>query len=205
MSRYTSVAFFLALLSLWSSSILSVFASPYLPLPTQFRYLNEFAPASPRSEASLASRADGEPQFPDQPPSCPICAQNFDSIDSCAQAAPVLQNFTMVSQSPWSYNRMSKGSEGTCSGWPLGSASALSPLTKGMLRAESSSQFGSHAGLCDHPVNMQAVVSRSVPFTQLPLAPGCVASPTSRQDICISLHQTSIVVAICCVSVCDRG
>ena len=129
MSRYTSVASFLALLSLWSSSILSVFASPYLPLPTQFRYLNEFAPASTRGEVSLASRADGEPQFPDQPPSCPICAQNFDSIDSCAQAAPVLQNFTMVSQSPWFYNRMSKGSDGACSGWPLGSASAFLPIS----------------------------------------------------------------------------
>ncbi|RPD63369.1 hypothetical protein L226DRAFT_559309 [Lentinus tigrinus ALCF2SS1-7] len=105
MSRYTSIVFFLALLSLWSSSILSVVASPFLPLPTQFRYLNDFAPVSPRgdSEVGLASRTDGEPQFPDQPPSCPICAQNFDSIDGCAQAAPVLQNFSMIIFNPGAF------------------------------------------------------------------------------------------------------
>lgn len=36
------------------------------------------------------------PTFPDYPPSCPICAQGYPSIDSCAQAAPVLANFSMV-------------------------------------------------------------------------------------------------------------
>lgn len=36
------------------------------------------------------------PYFPDQPPSCPICAQNYDSINSCAQACPVFENFSMV-------------------------------------------------------------------------------------------------------------
>jgi cell division cycle protein 20 (cofactor of APC complex) len=36
------------------------------------------------------------PTFPEQPPSCPICEQNYESIDSCALAAPVLANFTMV-------------------------------------------------------------------------------------------------------------
>jgi len=43
---------------------------------------------------SLSLR-DG-PVFPDNPPSCPICSQNYANIDSCAQAAPVLANFTMV-------------------------------------------------------------------------------------------------------------
>ncbi|KAI0698203.1 hypothetical protein C8T65DRAFT_661056 [Cerioporus squamosus] len=108
MARYSSLAVFLALLSFWSSSILSAFASPFLPLPTQFRYLNDFAPVSPRGEPglALASRTDGdsgEPQFPDQPPSCPICAENFDSIDSCAQAAPVLQNFSMIIFNPGAF------------------------------------------------------------------------------------------------------
>ena len=40
---------------------------------------------------------DGDyPVFPDQPPSCPLCAQNYGSIDSCAQAAPVIANVSMV-------------------------------------------------------------------------------------------------------------
>ncbi|KAF8628587.1 hypothetical protein AX17_005982 [Amanita inopinata Kibby_2008] len=70
---------------------------------------------------SLTSRA--EPQFPDTPPSCPICAQvsagpfaprrdtvsvllavfflqNYDKISSCAQAAPVLANISMVIFNP---------------------------------------------------------------------------------------------------------
>ena len=38
-----------------------------------------------------------EPDFPEQPPSCAICATNYDGISSCAQAAPVLANFTSVS------------------------------------------------------------------------------------------------------------
>ena len=39
-----------------------------------------------------------EPYFPDSPASCPICAANYDSISSCAEAAPVLANFSMVCQ-----------------------------------------------------------------------------------------------------------
>lgn len=52
--------------------------------------------AIPHSTPLLARQAD-YPVFPDQPPSCPICAQNYANIDSCAQAAPVLANFSMVS------------------------------------------------------------------------------------------------------------
>ena len=37
-----------------------------------------------------------DPYFPNDPPSCPICAQNYDGISSCAQAAPVLANASMV-------------------------------------------------------------------------------------------------------------
>ena len=36
------------------------------------------------------------PNFPDSPPSCPPCAANYGSIQHCAQAAPVLANFSMV-------------------------------------------------------------------------------------------------------------
>jgi len=43
------------------------------------------------------------PVFPDTPPSCPICAQNYASINSCAQAAPVLANFTMIIFNPGAF------------------------------------------------------------------------------------------------------
>lgn len=43
---------------------------------------------------SLERRTD--PYFPDQPPSCPICAQDYPNINTCAQACPVLANFTEV-------------------------------------------------------------------------------------------------------------
>ena len=36
------------------------------------------------------------PTFPSDIPSCQQCEQNYGSIDSCAQAAPVLANFTTV-------------------------------------------------------------------------------------------------------------
>ena len=37
-----------------------------------------------------------QPYFPDTPPSCPICAKGYPSIDSCARAAPALANLTSV-------------------------------------------------------------------------------------------------------------
>jgi len=46
---------------------------------------------------------EAQPTFPPSPPSCPICAQNFGSIDSCAQAAPVLANFTEVLFNPGAF------------------------------------------------------------------------------------------------------
>ncbi|PIL25850.1 hypothetical protein GSI_11603 [Ganoderma sinense ZZ0214-1] len=94
-------AIFFVLLSFWSSTILSAFASPYLPVPrlTQIppRRLG-FAP-----DLGAQKRQDGQPQFPAQPPSCPICEQNFANIDSCAQAAPVLQNFSMIIFNPGAF------------------------------------------------------------------------------------------------------
>lgn len=93
MARYAPLALFFALLSLWSSTILYAFASPYLPLPTQFSGRVQTRPVS---QAGSVKRTD-EPQFPDTPPSCPICAENYWNINSCAEAAPVLQNFSMVS------------------------------------------------------------------------------------------------------------
>ncbi|TFK71202.1 hypothetical protein BDN72DRAFT_749567, partial [Pluteus cervinus] len=43
------------------------------------------------------------PNFPDSPPSCPICAQNYADIDGCAQACPVLANFSMVIFNPGAF------------------------------------------------------------------------------------------------------
>jgi hypothetical protein len=38
-----------------------------------------------------------QPYFPAQPPSCPVCQQNYNSIMPCAQSAPVFENASMVS------------------------------------------------------------------------------------------------------------
>ncbi|EJD05006.1 uncharacterized protein FOMMEDRAFT_53440, partial [Fomitiporia mediterranea MF3/22] len=43
------------------------------------------------------------PSFPSDPPSCPICAQSYPSINSCAQAAPVLANVSMVLFNPGAF------------------------------------------------------------------------------------------------------
>ena len=77
-----------ALLSL----VFSVLAYPSIPAPTPF---------ATRARQEDTKRAD-QPTFPSDVPSCPICEQSYPSIDSCAQAAPVLENFTMVSSPvPW--------------------------------------------------------------------------------------------------------
>ena len=56
------------------------------------------SPTETRVRVRVIRDADdaNEPKFPDQPPSCPICAAKYDSISSCAQAAPVLANVSMV-------------------------------------------------------------------------------------------------------------
>ncbi|TCD67734.1 hypothetical protein EIP91_011976 [Steccherinum ochraceum] len=57
--------------------------------------------ASPLFGSSLAKRTD--PVFPDQPTSCPICAQNYPNINSCAQAAPVLANVSEILFNPGAF------------------------------------------------------------------------------------------------------
>jgi hypothetical protein len=57
------------------------------------------AAASPVDiDTAITTSTADSPQFPDQPPSCPVCAQGYGTISSCAQAAPVLANFSMVSK-----------------------------------------------------------------------------------------------------------
>jgi hypothetical protein len=67
-----------------------------------FSLVNLYLYASPYRNANLPSTLDHSlslrdgPVFPNDPPSCPICAGGYSNISSCAQAAPVLANFTMV-------------------------------------------------------------------------------------------------------------
>ncbi|KAH9984197.1 hypothetical protein BJV77DRAFT_953309 [Russula vinacea] len=44
-----------------------------------------------------------QPYFPDTPASCPICAKGYSSINSCAQAAPVLANLSTVLFNPGAF------------------------------------------------------------------------------------------------------
>jgi hypothetical protein len=56
-----------------------------------------YAQAYPHSFADVAlSGRTVDPVFPPSPPSCPICAKDWPSMDSCALACPVLANFSMV-------------------------------------------------------------------------------------------------------------
>jgi len=43
------------------------------------------------------------PYFPPTPPSCPICEADYPNINSCAQACPVLANFSMVIFNPGAF------------------------------------------------------------------------------------------------------
>ena len=54
--------------------------------------------ANPVSSYRLAfiSRQTVRPYFPDTPASCPICASGYPNISTCAEAAPVLANFSSV-------------------------------------------------------------------------------------------------------------
>ncbi|TFK36586.1 hypothetical protein BDQ12DRAFT_633855 [Crucibulum laeve] len=64
--------------------------------------LNLLVRASPTPRViSLERRTD--PFFPDQPLSCPICAKDYPSINGCAQAAPVLTNFTNIIFNPGAF------------------------------------------------------------------------------------------------------
>ncbi|KAI0246769.1 hypothetical protein BJV78DRAFT_113620 [Lactifluus subvellereus] len=61
--------------------------------------------ASPLSSCQpvVVMRQTVQPYFPDTPVSCPICAKGYPSINSCAQAAPVLANFTAVIFNPGAF------------------------------------------------------------------------------------------------------
>jgi len=57
----------------------------------------------PYSDGSPTLRHRTTPYFPPDPPSCPICETNYWAINSCAQASPVLANFTTVLFNPGAF------------------------------------------------------------------------------------------------------
>ncbi|KAJ3997487.1 hypothetical protein F5050DRAFT_1416914 [Lentinula boryana] len=68
--------------------------------------LGTFVRASPcpqqNSAISLQQRTV-EPTFPSSPASCPICEANYSSIQNCAEASPVLANFTTIIFNPGAF------------------------------------------------------------------------------------------------------
>ncbi|KAJ4491030.1 hypothetical protein C8R41DRAFT_766314 [Lentinula lateritia] len=54
------------------------------------------------SSISLRQRAV-DPTFPSSPASCPICEANYSSIQNCAEASPVLANFTTIIFNPGAF------------------------------------------------------------------------------------------------------
>ena len=79
-----------AVLVVIPSVCLSVLASPLTPTPTRKDLLLD------HDAPSAVKRQTLQPTFPPSPPSCPICAQNYSSINNCAQAAPAFANFSQV-------------------------------------------------------------------------------------------------------------
>ncbi|KAG8962391.1 hypothetical protein FRC00_009684 [Tulasnella sp. 408] len=71
-------------------------------------FLVQAAPSSSSSNSILKSTLEArgirlrtaDPYFPDQPPSCQLCAQAWPSIDSCCDAAPLFENFTSIILNP---------------------------------------------------------------------------------------------------------
>ncbi|KAF9458696.1 hypothetical protein BDZ94DRAFT_1200700 [Collybia nuda] len=66
-----------------------------------------FVAASPTArlldDQTQALHPRTQPFFPESPTSCPICEKDYGSINSCAQAAPVLSNFTMIIFNPGAF------------------------------------------------------------------------------------------------------
>jgi len=72
-------------------------------LPTFFLYTQASPRSLPDSLLSSVERRTVPPYFPPYPPSCPICAKSWPSIDSCAEASPVLANFSMIMFNPGAF------------------------------------------------------------------------------------------------------
>jgi len=57
----------------------------------------------PYGDGSPTLQRRTTPSFPPDPPSCPICEKDYWTINSCAQASPVLANFSMIIFNPGAF------------------------------------------------------------------------------------------------------
>jgi hypothetical protein len=57
----------------------------------------------PYSDGSPTLQHRTTPYFPPDPPSCPICEKDYWTINSCAQASPVLANLSMIVFNPGAF------------------------------------------------------------------------------------------------------
>ncbi|KAF9074384.1 hypothetical protein BDP27DRAFT_1316986 [Rhodocollybia butyracea] len=64
--------------------------------------LGVFVRASPFPQPVVELRTT-EPTFPATPASCPICSANYASIQNCAEASPVLANFSEIIFNPGAF------------------------------------------------------------------------------------------------------
>jgi len=74
----------------------------FLSLVCTFSHAIPYPVSSESHQSDLHSRT-ANPYFPDQPPSCPICEQNYYNINSCAQSCVVLQNVSMIIFNPGAF------------------------------------------------------------------------------------------------------
>lgn len=81
------------------TAIISLFLIAFSTTPSVLAYP---APLSSRP-LWFDTRQTQQPYFPDTPASCPICAQGYTNINSCAQAATTLSNVTTVLFNPGAF------------------------------------------------------------------------------------------------------
>jgi len=81
------------------TAFISLFLIAFSSTPSVLAY------PSPSSSPPLwlLARQTQQPYFPDTPASCPICAQSYPSINSCAQDATALANVSMVIFNPGAF------------------------------------------------------------------------------------------------------
>ncbi|KAF8900425.1 hypothetical protein CPB84DRAFT_1708947 [Gymnopilus junonius] len=76
--------------------------SRYLTIFTLYTFLVLQTSASP-TWPSITLQRRTDPVFPSSPPSCPICQQSYPNIQGCAEACPVLANFSLVIFNPGAF------------------------------------------------------------------------------------------------------
>ncbi|KAJ3727500.1 hypothetical protein EV361DRAFT_795906 [Lentinula raphanica] len=61
------------------------------------------SPCLEQNPSVSLQRRSAEPTFPSSPASCPICEASYSSIQNCAEASPVLANFTTIIFNPGAF------------------------------------------------------------------------------------------------------